>query len=175
MYFLLIDFSTATRPFACSHRYPPAAREKWLEALEARWCAAGKYFICTTVGRRLMASPRFVPESTQIYVPPYSLHRDSRYFPHAPNQFIPERWLNEHEKQNSAAFIPFSFGPANCVGRLLARREMLMFASAVLHKHRLALAAGFNREAWPSTLHDHFVSTRGPLMVVLTSRDHSRS
>jgi cytochrome P450 len=76
----------------------------------------------------------FVPEGTSAVVHTYSLHHDPRYFSPFPDNFIPERWLasedkialdptifSEHEViHNTAAFIPFSVGPSNCVGRNLA-------------------------------------------------------
>lgn len=65
----------------------------------------------------------------------------------------------------SAAFIPFSFGPANCVGRQMAKQEMLMFASVLLQNFTFSFVDGFDAEAWPAQLHDYFVTTRGPLMV----------
>lgn len=38
---------------------------------------------------------------------------------HLPNEFIPERWLDDERfvNDNKAAFQPFSTGPRNCVGR----------------------------------------------------------
>jgi hypothetical protein len=83
----------------------------------------------------------------------------------------------------SNAFIPFSFGPANCVGRALARREMTMVAVALLRKFDLAFAPGYLLEGnemgpddgqrlkrWERDLCDYFVSTKGPLKVVLRER-----
>ncbi|KIK52994.1 hypothetical protein GYMLUDRAFT_179526, partial [Collybiopsis luxurians FD-317 M1] len=103
---------------------------------------------------------RVIPAHTQIYMPPYSLHRDPHYFS-SPNDFIPERWLEmEHEP---VAFIPFSFGPANCAGKGLARREMLMVASLLLQRFHFTLAPEFDQISWVDNLHDYFIVTRIPL------------
>ncbi|KAK7444524.1 hypothetical protein VKT23_008875 [Stygiomarasmius scandens] len=110
----------------------------------------------------------FVPPGTQVYVPPYSLHRDPRYFS-SPNEFLPERWLDP-TTSNVAAFIPFSYGPANCVGKVLARQEMFMVTSTLLQKFYFSFAKGFRLESWPENLRDHFVTTRGPLLVNIRTR-----
>lgn len=112
-----------------------------------------------------------IPENTQIYIPPYVLHRDSRYFPDSPDSFVPERWLSSTDSQNSStAFIPFFYGPANCAGRHLAKREMLMVMSFIVKKFDVQFAEGFDHARWPLTLHDYFVSSRGPLLIRLSVR-----
>ena len=99
----------------------------------------------------------------------YSLHRDPRYWP-SPDEFKPERWLTEQPGQNTAAFLPFSFGPSNCAGRHLARREMVTVMSALVRTFDMSFADGFDWEHWPDTLHDYFVSGRGPLLLQLRRR-----
>ncbi|KAF8573683.1 cytochrome P450 [Ramaria rubella] len=121
-------------------------------------------------GGRIIAG-RWIPEKTEIYLPPYSLHRDPRNF-EDPNVFIPERWLRKGPTTAAGAFIPFSYGPANCAGRNLARQEMLMVASLLLQKFDFTIACpkDFTEQAWSSSLHDHFVFTRGKLRVHLSKR-----
>ena len=116
-------------------------------------------------------SDSLIPEHTQVYVPPYSLHRDARYFPN-PNAFVPERWLDgaDNPDQRLDAFIPFSYGPSNCVGRPLARKEMLMLVSLLTQRFQFAFSDGFDVDGWPETLHDHFVTTRGALMLTVSRR-----
>ncbi|KAF8069222.1 cytochrome P450 [Lyophyllum atratum] len=113
-------------------------------------------------------SGRFIPEGTQVYIPPYSMHHNPEYFSPKTDEFVPERWLSgrtdQNQKFNVNAFIPFSFGPANCVGRNLARREMMMVASAIIQKFDLRYADGFDGSSWEEDLHDHFLTRRGPLL-----------
>ncbi|KAJ7161479.1 cytochrome P450 [Mycena crocata] len=117
---------------------------------------------------------RFFPEGTAIYAPAYALARNPDYFFPNPDQFVPDRWVTNSdfnvEKHNSAAFIPFSLGPANCVGQKFAKRELLMVVSVLFKSFNFSFAEGFDSEAWPSHIHDFFVSTRGPLRVNLTRR-----
>ncbi|KAJ7433356.1 cytochrome P450 [Mycena latifolia] len=122
-------------------------------------------------GGRTIAG-RFIPEGTSIYTPPYALHRNPAYFSPHPDQFVPERWLSgsNFEKHDISAFIPFSSGPANCVGQRLARRELMMVISLLLKSFHLQFADGFNSAAWPRFIRDYSVTTRGPLLVNLTPR-----
>jgi len=84
---------------------------------------------------------------------------------------MPDRWLDPNNKPvNSAAFIPFSYGPANCVGKTLAIQEMMMVMTSLLQRFHFSFAEDFCPETWPQNLHDHFVSTRGPLLVSVSYR-----
>ncbi|KAJ7352519.1 cytochrome P450 [Mycena albidolilacea] len=112
----------------------------------------------------------FIPEGTQVYVPPYSLHLDPRYFSPSPEKFMPERWIEPALAPNATAFIPFSYGPSNCVGRNLAKQEMAMVTCLLLSRLEFQFARGFDAAAWPLQLHDHFITTKGPLMVSVERR-----
>lgn len=59
---------------------------------------------------------KYLPKGTDIVVPIGDLHRDSRIW-NEPLKFIPERFLPEEiEKRHPCSFIPFSYGPRNCIG-----------------------------------------------------------
>ncbi|KAJ7805627.1 cytochrome P450 [Mycena olivaceomarginata] len=124
-------------------------------------------------GGRMIAG-RFIPEDTHIYIPPYSLHRSAENFSPSPDKFDPDRWLRPQttgEVLNMAAFIPFSYGAANCVGKPLAWREMLMVTSTLLRKFNLRFADGFESDDWLGNLHDAFItSIDGPLLVEISRR-----
>nr|ASO98047.1 cytochrome p450 CYP367A1 [Spodoptera exigua] len=58
-----------------------------------------------------------IPAGTSLVIPIHSLNRDPRYWEH-PNKVMPERFLPENvEKRDPNAFIPFSLGPMDCLGR----------------------------------------------------------
>ncbi|KAJ7805620.1 cytochrome P450 [Mycena olivaceomarginata] len=86
---------------------------------------------------------RFIPEGTSIYTPAYALHRNPAYFSH-PDQFLPDRWLpnSKFEKHDTSAFIPFSLGPANCVGQKFARRELFSVLSGLFKAFEVRFAGG---------------------------------
>ncbi|EJD02376.1 cytochrome P450 [Fomitiporia mediterranea MF3/22] len=125
---------------------------------------------------------RFVPENTAIYIPPYVLHRDPRYFSPFPNDFIPERWLdcmqNDNTKDkskvkftsNTSAYIPFSYGPANCIGKNLAMLEMRMVVATLVQKFDMKLAESYDLRNWEDNLQDYFIFKVGELPVVLNLR-----
>jgi cytochrome P450 len=116
---------------------------------------------------------RFIPEGTSIYSPAYALHRNPAYFSH-PDQFLPDRWLPDSnmkfEKHNTSAFIPFSLGPANCVGQKFARRELFVVLSGLFKAFEVRFAEGFEAAQWPERMRDYFVVERAPLQVWLTPR-----
>ena len=59
-----------------------------------------------------------LPAGTQINIFIYAMHHDPDLFP-KPEEFIPERFENEHKSFHPFAYIPFSAGPRNCIGQYL--------------------------------------------------------
>jgi len=118
----------------------------------------------------------FVPEGTGINIPPYSLHRDPRYFSPRTEEFWPNRWLIDNPEGPNfildlAAFIPFSFGPANCAGKSLAILELRYMTTMLVRQFDLSFADGFRTDLWEQNLLDRFVLTKGPLPVILSIRE----
>lgn len=110
------------------------------------------------------------------------MHRSAVNFSPFPDEFLPSRWLAKDGQVetksglrpnvlNQSAFIPFSYGPANCVGKTLAWQEMMTIVSLLIQKFELRFAQGFDHEGWPDRLLDYLVTVRSPLMVELTPRD----
>ncbi|KAH8587676.1 cytochrome P450 [Bisporella sp. PMI_857] len=83
-----------------------------------------------------------------------------------PDSYIPERFLNEtrYENDKTGAFIPFSAGPRNCIGKNLAWAEMRVILAKMLLNFDWELAQGgddwLNQKAY-------VIWEKGPLNVKL--------
>ncbi|KAH9169509.1 high nitrogen upregulated cytochrome P450 monooxygenase 2 [Lactarius sanguifluus] len=116
-----------------------------------------------------------IPEGTQVTLHTYSIQRDSRHF-HSPETFLPERWFSTGSESsagehNPAAFLPFSYGPANCAGKNLALMEMRMVLCWVLRRFRFSQASGFRYEEWEGKIQDWFVARQQPLLASIAIRE----
>lgn len=85
-------------------------------------------------GKPFVVDGCVIPKGTFVGVNTYTIHHDPKYFPE-PDAYKPERWLGEEEQQvDRSAFIPFSVGARNCVGRPMAYMEAsLAVANFVWH------------------------------------------
>lgn len=80
----------------------------------------------------------FIPENAIVGVTQFATYHSADNF-YLPDEFIPERWLDDERfvNDNKAAFQPFSVGPRNCVGRNLAYFEMRLVLARVLYNFDL--------------------------------------
>ncbi|KAJ8079726.1 hypothetical protein PM082_016548 [Marasmius tenuissimus] len=126
-----------------------------------------------------MISGYFIAEETQVQVPPMSVHHNPNHFSPSPEAFIPERWLSEEAKglwkgvsvkMKTEAFIPFSYGPANCIGKSLAVTEMMMVLTMLVQRFDFTFAEGFEWQEWPAKKLDFQLTRSEPLKVVVKPR-----
>ena len=114
----------------------------------------------------------------------WSLHHDARHFVD-PERFWPERWLiaegaapppppltttGAEFVHNPNAFIPFSFGPYNCVGKNLAMMEMRIVLCHVVQRLELTAFEGWDPREWEGRFKDKFVAEVWKLPVVIKVR-----
>ncbi|CAG9949200.1 unnamed protein product [Clonostachys rosea f. rosea IK726] len=79
---------------------------------------------CVPVGGAIVDGD-WLPEGTTVSCQPFSMHRmDESVFP-APDNFNPDRWLEEKRNADrNRLFFSFSAGGRACIGRHLATAEM---------------------------------------------------
>ncbi|KAG7090416.1 hypothetical protein E1B28_009535 [Marasmius oreades] len=119
----------------------------------------------------------FVPEDTPVVIPSYVIHRDPRYFSPRPEEYWPDRWITEDKnvETNRDAFIPFSTGPMNCVGKSLAQLELRAVISTLVQRYDMEFdrEGNWTEQQWLDELLDFFVLVKGELPVVLKRRANS--
>jgi cytochrome P450 len=83
-----------------------------------------------------------LPAGTNVFISQWVMHRDPRYFDR-PEEFHPERWTEEFEKQlPKFAYFPFGGGPRVCVGASFASMETALLLATIAQRYRLALVPG---------------------------------
>ncbi|KAL4246829.1 Cytochrome P450 superfamily protein [Abortiporus biennis] len=131
-----------------------------------------------------MVDKYFIPEGTHVRVHSYTVQRDPRNFSPSPEKWWPDRWLiaeghqtssysSESSKSfthNTAAFVPFSFGPANCVGKPLAIMEMRMIIAYLMQKVEMSFDESWDPSEYAGNLREEQVLLRGSLKVLAKLR-----
>ncbi|KAF9891590.1 hypothetical protein FE257_003601 [Aspergillus nanangensis] len=93
----------------------------------------------TPASRVMKISGYSMPPNTKVSVHQWAAYWSPTNF-HAPDQFLPERWLAEAKEQPESPFFsdqrqvvrPFSTGPRDCIGKNLAYSEMRVILARVL-------------------------------------------
>ena len=84
----------------------------------------------------VIADGFIVPGNCHLNVPLFVVLRDADYFSE-PNEFKPERFLDQTEDIFPFAYTPFSAGPRNCIGQKYAMLEMKSVISKILRHFEL--------------------------------------
>lgn len=112
-------------------------------------------------------------------MPLYTLHRDPAHFSPYPDEFHPDRWLSKSEPSSdtksewhtdTAAYMPFSSGPANCVGRGLALVELRMVIAVLMQRFDVKFEEGYDVGSYQEKLADRFITQVPELRVSLSLR-----
>ncbi|KPA35153.1 isotrichodermin c-15 hydroxylase, partial [Fusarium langsethiae] len=122
----------------------------------SRFAPAGGEFIAS----------HWIPENTAVSVPHYPAYHSAYNFKD-PEQFVPERWLDDprYAKDNRAVLQPFSAGPRDCIGKNLAYTEMRILLTRLLWKFNLELQP--KSENW-SDQKVFFLYEKFPMHVKMT-------
>ncbi|KAK7806222.1 hypothetical protein U0070_008885, partial [Myodes glareolus] len=74
----------------------------------------------------------FIPKDSVVMIPVYALQHDSQYWPE-PEKFLPERFSKENKGSiNPYVYLPFGYGPRNCLGMRFAFMSMKLALTKVL-------------------------------------------
>jgi cytochrome P450 len=80
-----------------------------------------------------------IPEGCVVLISQWVLHRSPKYF-EQPEQFLPERWQDNLEKQlPRGVYIPFGNGPRICIGKGFAVMEAILLLCAIAQKFEMDL------------------------------------
>ncbi|KAI0808392.1 high nitrogen upregulated cytochrome P450 monooxygenase 2 [Fomes fomentarius] len=140
---------------------------------------SGNYLLETAESLRAL----YIPPGTAFWVHAYSLHRDPSSFAPFPEEFWPERWLLSAMADDSAiaskpegfvhnedAYLPFSHGPMNCVGKNFAMMEMRLVVCALVQRFRFHLRDGYDLNQYERDFKDYLVASRPELPVIVEVR-----
>lgn len=113
---------------------------------------------------------RYVPEGTVVGVWQWVNHHNPAHF-RDPESFLPERWLGDarFESDKRDAFMPFSIGPRNCIGRNLAYSEMRLILARMVWSFDIRLAE--ESVGWDMRSKVYMLWEKGPIYVYLTRRE----
>lgn len=95
----------------------------------------------TTDAIALPGTGETIPKGAIIFLFPYAVHRDPRWF-NEPASFQPERRGNEFEKSlPKGTYFPFGMGPRVCIGNGFAMMEAQLLLATIAQRYRVELCA----------------------------------
>lgn len=90
-----------------------------------------------------------LPAGSVIFMSPYVMHRDQRYFPD-PLTFEPKRWAPElRASRPKFSYLPFGGGTRQCIGESFAWMEGVLLIAALAQNWRMRLVPGHPVELQP--------------------------
>lgn len=119
--------------------------------------------------RDVLLNGLLVPQGTQVVPLLHAVHMDPNLWD-KPEQFNPSRFINSEGKvQKPEYFLPFGVGRRMCLGDVLARMELFLYFSSLLHSFDITVPDG---EKLPSLKGNAGVTiTPNAFKVCLTPRN----
>jgi cytochrome P450 len=119
-------------PWAC------AVVDESLRLFPPGWVLSRKAAEADSVGGRA------VPGGTLAIISPWLLHHNATSWPD-PDEFRPERFLDESATMARSDYLPFGLGPRLCIGRDFALVELTILLVELLRDHAVELPGGWKR------------------------------
>jgi len=79
----------------------------------------------------------YIKKGTMIGVSIFELHRNPEYWDN-PDQFIPERFIDNPQLLKADAYMPFGAGPRLCIGNNFAMFEMILTIFEVIKRFKIS-------------------------------------
>ena len=121
------------------------------------------------------SEPLVLPGGTVVGINPWVQHRDERMFGEEPEQWRPERWLMEKERETKAMehhLLSFGAGKRSCLGKNVAMLELHKVVPALLMRFDVRWSKGYeNGKGWKVV--NKWVLEQSGLMVELRERQAS--
>ncbi|KAI1293198.1 benzoate 4-monooxygenase cytochrome P450 [Xylaria venustula] len=113
----------------------------------------------------------FLPANTIVYVNPFACSMDPRNFSQ-PDQFIPERWLDQNTDDVLDASQPFSLGARSCLGKSLGLLELRLVLAKLIWKYEIKLLDDTLDWQRDSSMRTLWVKPKLPVKIRI--RDHHK-
>ncbi|XP_023951594.1 cytochrome P450 4C1-like [Bicyclus anynana] len=96
-------------------------------------------FIIRKVEKELtLPSGVTIPSGSGIFVSIFGAHRDPKYWGPDAEHFDPDRFLPERfNLQHACSYMPFSYGPRNCVGYQYALKSIQTALTSILRNYKV--------------------------------------
>lgn len=86
---------------------------------------------------------KLVPAASTVILSVWSMHRSKKVWGADADEFRPERFSPEESRsRHPFAYLPFSLGPRNCIGRNLAIMEGKVVLATILQRFSLSVTPG---------------------------------
>ncbi|KAJ7555376.1 hypothetical protein O6H91_05G035300 [Diphasiastrum complanatum] len=111
----------------------------------------------------------FIPKGTQLCLLVLAMLHSKQVWGEDANEFNPERFLKgmANASEHRSAFLPFSLGPRNCIGQVLAIMEAKVVISMLLQRFRFTLSPGYTHS--PNQV--GFVMPKEGVQILVTRAD----
>jgi cytochrome P450 len=87
-----------------------------------------------------------IPDGSMVLLNIYEAHRLAEFWPD-PERFNPDRFLPEQAQERPRhAYLPFGFGPRQCIGRDLALMTIRLILALIIQNYSVSLAPGYQMQ-----------------------------
>ncbi|KXH31815.1 L-ornithine-N5-monooxygenase [Colletotrichum simmondsii] len=152
-----------------------------LELLEAVITETLRMYAPAPINGPRMAPPEgvtidgtYIPGDVTLCTPIHCYHRSYKYWRY-PNEFIPERWTTRPELIiDRRAFLPFSYGRYDCVGRRLAWNVLRLTIAYTLWNYDFEFAPGEDGKTFEEEAKFQLIIKPAKLDCIFTKRPETR-